>query len=202
MEHDLKMEDLQEVVVPTSETTTEDEQDPLKEELEKVQKKDGRTELEKAAFSLKKNAERLKELGGDPSSILGVEKDDVEEDDKPVTMGMLKKLQQETASKTAVQLAEAIGNETERELTKYHLENSIKSTGNPQEDFRLAQAIVNSVRNAKIIEESARKPEAKNHSSASGADKKHIPQEEITAQEQMFMKQFGLTKEEVIKARG
>ena len=77
-------------VEETTETETT-EQDPLEVELEKVKKKSGKSEKEKATYSLQKNAERLIELGGDPSAILKVEsktendEESVDEDDKQGT---------------------------------------------------------------------------------------------------------------------
>lgn len=206
MTTDIKMEDLIETdstSEPTEETEeTVTEQDPLKEELEKVQKKEPRTEAEKASFTLKKTAERLKELGGDPASILGFKTEvDSDDDDAPVTIGMLKKLEQDKASKTALQLADEIQGETERELVKYHLSNSIRSTGNPAEDLRLARAIVNSVKNSQITEEVTRKTQSKSFSSASSAPMKHEDKIELTQEELLFKKQFGLTDEEIIKSR-
>ena len=186
MAENIKQEDLVEKVVPltsedTKETTEEPikeepkvEQDPLKVELDRVQKT-GRTEKEKAEFTLKKTAERVKALGGDPNSILGIEDDEpTDDDDAPMTVGMYKKIQQESATKTAIQLADEVTNETEKELIKYHLANTIKSTGIPSEDLKLARALVNAVKNAQIGEEIARKTAPKTHSNASGADaKKH-----------------------------
>lgn len=186
----------------TDNTVTE--QDPLKAELDKVHQKQGKTEIEKAGFSLKKNAERFKELGGDPAAILGIEKveADDEDDDAPVTVGMLKKIQQQTAVKTAVQLTDDIDNETERELTKYHIENTIKSTGNPQEDFRLARLLVNASKNTKIIEEVARKPIAKTHASGGAPAKQETVQSDLTPQEQMYMKPpFNLTRQQILDTR-
>lgn len=205
MSENIKQEDLiDSTSESTEETSTEDtQQDPLKAELDKVQKKEGRTELEKAAYSLKMNADRLKVLGGDPRAILGDEKELEDEEDKPVTVGMLKKMQQEQAAKSAIQLAEDISNETERELVKYHLENSIKSTGNPAEDLNLARAIVNAAKNKQILEEEVRKSSARTHSSASSAPlRQGDPEPELTVQEMAYMKPpFNLTKEEVLKAR-
>ena len=197
-----KVEEVVEKVEAPSEPAIE--QDPLKTELERVQKT-GRTELEKAQFSLKKNAERLKELGGDPNSVLGIEhvEEANDEDDQPVTVGMLKKLQQQNASKTAIQQAEEITNETERELVKYHLNNSIKSTGSPTEDLKLARALVNAVKNSQIIEEVARKSAPKTHSNASGAPAKDTSVEgELTADELAFTKKpFNMSKESILKLR-
>jgi hypothetical protein len=226
MSKNITMEDLipKEEVTPTSEETTEEivveetteteptdeEQDLLKKELERVQKSGIRTEREKAEFSLSKNAERVKELGGDPASILGIEipvkkvdTEDLSEDDKPVTIGMLRKIQLENVGKTALQKAEEITNVTERELVKFHIENTIKSTGNPDEDLRIARAIVNAVKNTQIIEETTRKSQPKTHSNASGVDAKVTQvQGELTAAEKQFLgKPFNLTKEQIIASR-
>jgi hypothetical protein len=179
------------------------EQDPLKVELERVQKT-GRTEKEKAEFSLKKTAERVKALGGDPTSILGIEDNEPDDDDdKPLTIGMYRKIQQQSASKTALEQADEIENETEKELVKYHLENSIKSTGNPNEDLKLARALVNAVKNTKIIEESARKIKPKSFSNgSSGPAKDNEVKGDLTEQEKQFLgKPFNMTKEQILKAR-
>ena len=189
-----------EVIVPKTDTS---QPDPLKTELEKVQNRGGRSELEKASFSLKKNAERVKELGGEPDVVLGIAKEDSPDDDAPITVGMFKKLQAEVATKTATQLAGEIENETERELTLFHLNNSIKSTGNPNEDLRLARALVNDVKNRQILEEIARKNPPKTHSNASGVDAiVNYDDTELTPQEKLFMgKPFNMTKEAIIKTR-
>ena len=116
---------------------------------------------------------------------------------------MFKKLQAEGATKTAIQLAGEIENETERELTLFHLNNSIKSTGNPNEDLRLARALVNDVKNRQILEEIARKNPPKTHSNASGVDAiVNYDDTELTPQEKLFLgKPFNMTKEAIIKAR-
>lgn len=214
MTTEMKLEEINEdtTSVPIKEITVEEtevtqEQDPLKVELEKVQKREPKTEAEKAAYSLKKNAERFQELGGDVASILGFKKtEDVEvaDDDAPVTVGMLKKMQENDVAKTALQLADEIDNETERELVKYHVQNTIRSTGNPQEDLKLARAIVNSVKNQQITEEVSRKSGAKTHSSSSSAPAKpEVVSEELTAAEMPFtQKPFNLTKEQIIASRG
>lgn len=206
------MED--EVKTPTSEVAVEeihpdekkDEKpsDPLKIELERVRGKE-RTELEKAVFSLKKTADRVKELGGKPEEIFGVPNGKIEttsEDDAPVTVGMLKKLELERAEKSAIQLAAGIQDESERELIIHHLKNTIRSTGNPEEDFRLAYSIVNSVKNAQMAEEIARRTSPKTHSSGSGAPARKDEDAALTQEELLFMTPpFSLTKEQIIAAR-
>lgn len=183
-------------------------QDPLKLELDRI-KSGGKSEKEKAEFSLKKNAERLKELGGDPHSILGVktkENDgDEDEDDKPVTIGMMKRMEQEKTEKTSVQLAASIQDETERELTIYHLKNTIRSTGNAQEDLSIARSIVNAKKNAQILEMQAGKTKPKDHAGGYSAPAKigsDDPEEIFTPDEIAFMKPpFNMKKEDILKAR-
>ncbi len=205
---DIKMEDIVEQTDLTSEPAEIEEtieQDPLKTELEKVQKIAGRSELEKAQFSLKKNAERLKELGGDPTSILGVQDiiEDSNDDDAPVTMGMLKKMQMESATKTAKQLADEISDETERELVKYYLENRVVPSGNPKQDLEDARGIVNAKKNAQILEEVARKTTARTHSNSTSAPLKSEPEQpDLTKEEMQFMRPpFNMTKEQILKTR-
>ena len=175
--------------------------DPLKQELDKVKSKgQGKTELEKARYARQQIDKRISALEGDE----GIHADEDEDDDKPVTVGMLKEKAKETAQKTALDLIEQqIPDETEKELTKYHLQNTIKSTGNPTEDIRLARAIVNDLKNNQIIEEVQRTKEAKQHSSGSGAPAKKDDDVFVpTAEETAFMKApFNLTKEAILAAR-
>ncbi len=181
-------------VVETDSTVDTTQQDPLKTELERVQRK-GRTKVEKLLYTKNRIDEQLKELGH-------LEEEPEEDDEKPVTMGMLKKLQAQTATKTALDLANEETDPVKRELLTYHLENTIRSTGNPQEDFKLAQSLVSSVKNQQILEEQLRKPPTKTHPSGSGVPAKFERQEEFTPEELAFMRPpFNLTKEAIVKAR-
>ena len=217
MSQNIKEEDLVEKVDPTPEPTEEKEviepekevtpeQDPLKIELEKVRTRGGRTEKDKAEFTLKKTAERVKELGGEPADILGIKTEEPEiddEDSQPLTVGMFKKFQQAGATKTAMQLADEIGDETEKELVKYYLENRIQPSGNPQEDLKDARRMVNAVKNEQIIQEVKRKTPAKTHSNGTGAPAlDNEIKGELTAEEKVFLgKPFNLSKEQIIKSR-
>jgi len=200
---DIKQEDLvEETVTPAVEETNL--ADPLQIELEKIQKKSGKTEAEKAKDNLYFNAKRAKELGLDPAEILGFKSNDIadeEDEDKPLTIGMWNKMQKENASQTALNLAENITSPVEKELVKYHLENSIKSTGNPTEDLKLARAIVNSTKNAQVIEEMTRKTQPSQRVSSGGGTPASEPQVEFTKDELVLMKMAGLSKEEVLKSR-
>lgn len=193
MEKENKVDE--EVIPAVTEKQTEQsvEQDPLKTELEKVQSKT-RTKAEKLQYSKKRIEDQLKELG--------IEDEPEEDDDsKPLTKGDLKKFQVEQATKSALDLANAVSNETERELLKYHLENTIRSTGNPAEDFKLAQNQVYAVKNQQILEELDRKPPIKN-SGSGGAPAKHEKQAELTADELPFLKApWYMSKEKILAAR-
>lgn len=192
---------------PVVETvTTEETTDPLKVELERVKSK--KTPQEKARDSLFFNAEQAKKLGIDPAEVLGIKPKEeiVEEDDKPVTRKELEELllksRQDTVAKTSVDLASEIPDEAERELTLFHIQNTIKSTGDPTEDLKLARALTNSVRNSQIIEEANRKPIAKTHSSAtSGNINQGEPTVVLTAEEQTYLNTGLVTKDEILLAR-
>ncbi len=187
-------------------TTTEGETiSPVKAELEKVKNKETKSEAEKAAFSLKKNAERLKELGGDPVAVLGIKpnSDDNEDEDAPVTVGMLKKIEAEKAQQTAIQLAEStIKDKDDRELAKIYLSTRIIPTGDPQEDLRLALSMVNSVKNQQIAQELSRSnTQSRSHATSSGVPARADGIFEPTPEEAQFMRSFGMTKEDILKAR-
>lgn len=174
-------------------------QDPLKLELDKVNKKGaGKTELEKALFTKSQIDKRISELQKESGEEAPIDEDD----SAPVTVGMLKKMEKEKAAKNSLQLAEDIEDENERELVKHHLSNTLKPSGNPQEDLKTARLIVNGVKNARIIEEGGRKVTPRTYSSGTGAPAKKEDGEFIpTAEEQMFMKSMKLTKEDILKAR-
>ena len=119
-----------------------------------------RTDREKAEFNLKRNAERLLELGGDPDSVLGRTKIPVNEslpDETPLTVGALREFNKQEAHKSALQLAEDIEDEDERNDTLTALRENIKPSGDSKKDLNLARAIANSTRTAQIATEIARK---------------------------------------------
>lgn len=186
------------------ETAQSSSQDPVKAELEREQRKAPKSEAEKAAFSLKKNAERARELGLNPEEVLGIKPSVTtdDEDDKPVTVKMLRERDAQAAQRTAVQLAEDIEDGSERGLTKHYLQNRIVPSGNPQEDLRLARSLVNSVKNGQIAKELERKPNGQSYSTASGGPGKRAEGEfKPTEQEANMMAQFGLTKKHILDAR-
>lgn len=174
------------------------QEDVLKKELEKINEKKGVTKKDRLLFAKKKIENQLSDMETEE----GIETPLDEDRDKPVTVGMLEQREREKATKTALQLAEALEDETERELVKHHLEITIKPSGNPNTDYKAALAIVNSLKNAQIIEEATRVSAAKGKPTAPGAPAKHEPAFEPTSDEMAFMAPpWNLSKEDIIKAR-
>jgi hypothetical protein len=191
--------------MPVSETQTDVEtqgsdvpsHDPVKEELKKEQEKKERTELEKAQYNLKRQAEKLKELGGDPEAILGVERKP--EDEVPE---WFKREQAKQAQKTSLELAEQLPDEDVKSLIKEYLAHRIVPSGNPEEDFRFALNAVNALRNKQIAEEVARQITPQR--TAAGGSKPATVEErfEPTPDEARLMRPpYNVTKEQILAAR-
>ena len=201
------------VQTQAAEVTTEEAEDPIKAELDRVKgQTHGKTPQEKAAFAFKLQAQKLKEQGVDVADILGIkpqvnEEQDEPEEEKPLTRKDIETLlsQVKPKEKSAVELIqEEQISESEKELATYYLENVIKSSGNAQEDIKNAKLMVNSVRNSKIMEMNSLRPEAKSYSSASSIEISKKQDIQLTQEEQTFFNQFAkdgipMTKEEIIK---
>ena len=192
--------------VTTTETPTQTQavevkeevtEDPIKAELEKINKrKEGRTEEEKAEYTFKNIAKRLKDLGKDPAELLGVkpkEEEEINDEDRPLTKKDLESILSQVnkpKEKTATELAyERIQDENQRELALYYLDNVIKPSGNSDEDLHNAQAMVNAVRNQKVLEMQALKPEAKTLNTARSVEinKTNTNTIELSPEEKMIM---------------
>jgi len=205
-------EQLAELEASTAEAKTKAQENPDDQELQKavqdaetklneakalsqIPKKKEHTPLERALYARKKIDEQIATLQGD-------DLDEEEDDDAPVTVGMLKQRDAEKAQKTALTLADSIEDEHERDLVKHHLSTTIKPSGNAEQDLKNARAIVNSVKNAQIAEEAARKANPKAHGSPSGAPGKMGDPFEPTPEEAAMMRPpFSLSQAEVIAAR-
>ncbi len=176
-------------------TEAELQDDPVKKELEKVKKK-GLTKLERLKFTKDKINQQIV----DEEKEAGIESEE-NDDDKPVTKGELKEIQKGKDKKKALDLADKIEVESERDLTKHYLENKIVPSGNPEEDVKNARALVNSLKNSQIATELDRKNNPSDHSSGNGAPA-HIEEVfEPTPDEQEIMKHYGLSEDDVKKAR-
>ncbi len=165
-----------------------------------------RSETDKAAFSLRKNAERARELGLDPAEILGtkthIETNVEDEDNKPVTVGMLRTIQRQDAQKTSLQLANDIPDAETRNAVIDALTTRLAPSGDAEDDFRFALAAVSAPKNAQILQEINRYSPPK-RTAAGGSMPAHVEEEFTpTSQEAVFMAApYNLTKEQVIAAR-
>ena len=152
-------------------------------------KKEKFTREERLEFEKKKIDEQLAELKGKEA-----------DKDTPVTVGMLEDREREKQKGNALDLAEAIEDETERELVIHQLETTITS-GSAEERVKVARGYVNSLRNAQIAEELARQKNPK-PGTPPGAPPKTGDKFEPTPEEAVFMAPpYNLKKEDILKSR-
>lgn len=175
----------------TTETEIETSQDPIKEERQRIEKKDKLTKHERLLFAKKQIEEQLAE---EESKI---------DPNTPVTVAMLEQRDREKVKETSLTLADEIADEDERVVVKEYLQSRIVPSDNPRADVAAARALVNSLKNGRIAEELARKSTAHSHSSGGGAPAKPSAGAfEPTAQELVFMRPpYSLTQEQIIEAR-
>lgn len=199
------MEEENQVEQPVVPTTTPEEipapsQDPVADELARVQKKDqGRSKREKLEYTKARVDSQLAELDAEEGNTPAVSGDK----SAPMTVAMYENLEKERAQKSALQMADEITDANERDLVKHHIENTIRPSGNPNEDLRVAKALVNAVKNGQLLEETARVSTPSRAPASPGAPAR-LPQqqEELTSDELLFMRPpFNMTKDQVIKAR-
>ncbi len=170
--------------------------DPVAAELERVTAgKPKRTKLEQLEFTKKRVDDQLAE----ERRKAGIEDDD----SRPLTVAEFKALQVQTAQETALKLTETrIENETERKLVQFHLEHTIKPSGDPETDLRNGLALVNALKNTQIAAETVRTaPKPRAAGSAAGAPPKEKQTVELTKEEQDIKRGFGLTDDEVVASR-
>lgn len=174
---------------------------PVATELEREQKRNQRTEKEKAEYSLKMNAKRLQELGGNPAEILGVREASQEEDVDDVPDWYRKEKSKE-AQRTALQLADDIPDEADRNLVKEYLSKRIVPSGNAQDDFRLALSAVMSLKNKQVVEEISRRT-APRVTAAGGSLPAKVEDQFTPTQEEAIMMAppYNVSKEKIIEAR-
>lgn len=199
-----------ESVVPeaTEEIINEPSQNPVEAELKREEKRNqGRTEAEKMAFNLQMNADRARKMGLDPAEVLGI-KPQSSPEGTVVTLEMLEERERAKGQKTALQLADELPDEHERNLAKKYLLEKIVPSGDAHEDLRFARLAINSLKNSTILEEVGRKGTPSRHSSSAGAPAKKVEKvPELTADEQAMLQVKGrngepiLTREEIIAAR-
>lgn len=167
--------------------------------------KQERSEKEKAEFSLRKTAERLRELGGNPVDVLDIHPeinlDEDLPDDKPLTVKDFRNLQKRDAHQTALQMVDELP-EDERDEVRNLLQNRIVPSGNAQEDIRLARAAVNAARNSKIIEHISGRSEPKRTAAGGSSDAQRQGDMTLTPEEEVFTRPpYNLTIEKIISKR-
>ena len=219
MENELKLEDLlgnnPENGVSASDTndstlqtiedseqqiTPQGEDAPLERELERLKPK--RTQEEKLEYNINRMQRELNRIRGIDDNIKSNSYNDTEEDDRPLTVGEFRKLQAQQAAKSAIELAEAIPNSAERELTKFHIENTIRPSGDANEDLARARALANSVRNQQIADMHAKRVPPSNHSGSTGVPANQPKEQLNLTKEELELKQLaGLSDEEILDAR-
>lgn len=190
------MADGKEVVV--TETTEENKGSAPSQEKTK------RTEAETTAYNLKKQAEKAKELGLDPTEILGIkpkiEIDETLPEDTPLTVGTFKEMQKQDARKTALQMAESL-DDSERDEVLKALERVVPS-GNAEADFNFARSAANAERTHQVAQVAKNKGTATRTAAggttAGKAEDDFVP----TDEELVFMQRpYNLTKEKIIARR-
>lgn len=176
---------------PTEEAPSQ-EKDPVEQELARIDKSK-RSKLEKLEYT----RERVDKQIAEERAKAGI----TDDEDRPMTVREFKALRTEEQRDTAVSLANAIENEAERRLVQYHLENTIRPSGDAKTDLDTALAIVQGVKNRQKAEEALRASPARSVGSAASAPPKEVQTSELTPTEEQYMKSFKLTKEQVLAAR-
>jgi len=177
------------------------EPSPVAAELEKEQNRNKRSEKEKAEYSLKMNAKRLTDLGGNPNEILGVrEAPQKEEGEVPQ---WYRKEKQKEVQKTALQFADELEDANDKALVTEYLTKRIVPSENAQDDFRLALGAVNALKNKQIVEEVMRRSSPRVTASGGSSPARTEAQFEPTTEEAVLMRPpYSLSKELVIASRG
>lgn len=139
-------EEVESTVVAEEETKSEDID--FNKEAEELEKKPTHSALEKAQRSLHFNAQKVKELGGDPEEILGIKKE------VPV-----EKTEQNFVTKDDLAEAEArklAKSDAELKVIMWHYRNGIQRTGNIYEDIENAHFLAHKPRLKTVFSEMRR----------------------------------------------
>lgn len=175
-------------------------QDPVQVELNKEQEKQTRTEKDKVTFNLRKKADEARKLGIDPKEILGLDGEETE-DSSEVPEWYKKEKARET-TKTALQLADTLPDQAQRDLVKQYLNTRIIPSGDAESDFRFALANVSALKNKQIIDEVQRYTPAR--TTASGGSASARVEEEFTPTQEeavMMARPYNLSREKILEAR-
>lgn len=209
------VEQTQQQVKETVEITETSTEDPITAELERVKgQTQGKTPQEKFEYKLKNELARAKAMGIDIESLTGVkteQKEEYSDDEKPLTRKDLEAALQniKSPSKSAQDMAMEIPNEAERELHLYYLDNVIKSSGNPEQDFQIAKNMVTGIKLQNQAKMNNVKPQAQTFSTANSvqpAKNTNFDSVKLTPEEDMLFRDASvrgitITKEEIIAMR-
>lgn len=163
---------------------------------------------EQIAKIKRKRAILTRELqdAGEPVDDTDEDEDDDDDDlgkdpSRPVTFGDLQRMRRTESTQTVKQMAETITDPVAKQAVLNALD-SIKPSGDPEKDFKNAVAIASQDKNLKVLEEVARRPAPVQHRAGPGAPARQEGEAfEPSKEEASFMKAFGLTKEDVLRAR-
>lgn len=126
---------------------------------------------------------------------------DMDDPNRPLTVGDFNRIEARKAQNTAVQMADAITDIAARDAVKEALKRVVPS-GDPAKDFTDAVAIANRERNSKVLDEISRKGPPIRHASGAGAPPRPADAEFVpTDEENRFIKAGWLTLDDVKEAR-
>lgn len=178
---------------------------------------DFKAELEKAKRQLEQSKHALKDLAYQNRELKrkkGEEKEADEDDDAPNLEEIIEKkssemeqrIRKEVSKSTARLYARSLArNPDEAELILYHYENSIRLTGNIEDDIENARLLANRKRFSADIEERDRALRAAKETAGGASGSHKIPREkqiQLTPQEEQLLKIYpNLKAEDIVKAR-
>lgn len=174
-----------------------------------------KAKVEKIDNRMRILAQERKKLTGDdtpaPDSedltdISGLVEDplDLQPDDAPVTVGMMRARDAAAAGKTAEQMIMTNITDPEQQATALkHLRETVKLTGNAEADYKTVLTLTFAAKNSQVIEEVQRRQTPRSAASGAGNPPRPTEQEpEFTAAEKaMMLPPFKLSKEQVLAAR-
>lgn len=173
-------------------------------ELERLQgEKSGSkySPLEKAVFSAKKIAEQIRQYGGDPADVFGAAKEKDEpagSEGKDIEAIIDEKLSKFTSG-FVVQQSQAMirslaKSDSEANLIQYHLENTIRPTGNLENDIKAAYLLANQGRLMQLMELTKEQAQKKASKPIAGQQSNETAKgsKQPTEAQKAFMKRRGL----------
>lgn len=174
-----------------------------KAELERLQKEN--SEAQFVIHSLKDKQKKKAEVTEGYETLTVIDKEEIQELARGAAREEAEKqhaLNRNTLVKNKIR--SMASNKDEEELISHHLMNSIRPTGDVDEDINNAKLLANSKRYSSELSEAVRSLASKeNRGMGSGAGQKQATESPIslTPDEQKIAKRYGLTNEEALKAK-